>query len=106
VPELSPEVKRELEPVMEPETLAALEPEEPATEPTPTKKGVSVGSINTACAALLILWEGGGRGVSEGVEVWFIVLGVGVLLSEEKEKKVLCEEDEEKNCCEGLERGG
>lgn len=108
MPKPDPEVKREPEPVTEPETLAELEPEEPdaVTDPTPTKKGACVGSINTACAALLNLWDGGGRGVSEGVEVWFIMLGVGVLLSEEKERNVLCEDEEERNGCEGFERGG
>lgn len=85
--------KRELEPDTK------LEPEETdaAPETTPAKNGACVGSINTACAALLDFWDGGGRGASEGVGVWFIMLGVGVLLFEDKERNVLCDGDDERN---------
>lgn len=85
--------KRELEPDTK------LEPEETdaAPETTPAKNGACVGSINTACAALLDFWDGGGRGASEGVGVWFIILGVGVLLFEDKERNVLWDGEDERN---------
>jgi hypothetical protein len=94
-PEAMLEAKRELEP--EPDTEPETEEPDPAIGFTPTKNGAS-GSINTACAALLDFWDGGGRGTSEGVGVWFIVLGVGVLLFEEEERSVLCEELERNGC--------
>lgn len=100
-------VKRDAEPEPEPVTEPLMEAEpdpdpDPVLEPTLTKNGVKAGSINTACAALLDFWDGGGWGVSESVEILFMVLGVGVLLSEEKERNVLCEEDFERICCEGF----
>jgi hypothetical protein len=83
----------ELEP--EPATEAEPEPEELDPYPALTKNGVIAGSINTACAALLNFWDGGGRGASEGVGVWSIVLGVGVLLFEEM--NVFCDMELERN---------
>lgn len=104
-PEVIPGAKRELEPDTK------LEPEgtDAAAETTPAKKEACVGSINTACAALLNFWDGGGRGASEGVGVWLIMLGVGVLLFEDKESNVLCDGEEERNGglgWEGLEGEG
>ncbi|KAG1751187.1 hypothetical protein EDB19DRAFT_1279396 [Suillus lakei] len=63
-----------------------------------TKKAV-VGSANTACAALLNFCVGGGRVFSVGVVVGvgIMMLGVGVVLSELIDRKVLCEEEFEGN---------
>lgn len=103
-PEAMLEAKRETELEPEPETEPEPEEPDPVIDPTPTKNGAR-GSINTACAALLNFWDGGGRGASEDVGVWFIVLGVGVLLFEEEERNVLCEELE-RNGCDGLRGNG
>lgn len=100
-PELGLVLKATPETALELKREAELEPEpELVIGPTPAKNGVRVGSINTACAALLNLWDGGGRG-----DV-LIMLGVGVLPFEEKERNVLCEEEEEWNGWEGLEGEG